>query len=77
MNFLSIQGTGAAWTFGLLLFCLAIVHLVKLAKIGLRSRKAPPPKEEKKPEEPVYYIVERKKKRTKPEYSEPRRISFK
>lgn len=59
------------------LFCFILVHLVKLAALGLISVKKPP-EEEKKPEpkpEPVYYIVE--KKRTKKSYSNPKEIEFK
>ena len=62
------------------LVCFALVHLLKLASIGLKSlRKKPEPKPpEKKPEkkpEPVYYIVE--KKRAKRSYSAPKEIQFK
>lgn len=59
------------------LFCFILVHLVKLAYIGIRSMKKPP-EEIKKPTpqpEPVYYIVE--KKRSKKSYSEPKQIQFK
>lgn len=80
MNLLSVQGQGAIYAVLLFLFCLIVVHCVKLAYIGYRMlhRKlppAPPPKQEKSPE-PVYYIVEKKKKRTKAEYGEPKRIKF-
>lgn len=68
------------------IFSFLIVHLVKLARIGLRSMKPPEEeKEEKKDEpqqkknqvQPVYYIVEKKKKRkVQNEYSQPRKINF-
>ncbi len=81
MNLLSVQGLGFLYTACLFLFCLAVVHLVKLARIGYRTlgKKLPPekPKRQKPEKEPVYFIVERKKKRSKPEYTEPKRISFK
>lgn len=59
--------------------CFAVVHLIKLAVVGLLSMKRkkdpqPEPKPEKK-SEPVYYIVE--KKRAKKSYSKPREIEFK
>ncbi len=80
MNLLSVQGAGAAYCALLFLLCVIVVHLVKLAKLGYRTRgkRLPPepPKVEERPE-PVYYIVERKKKRARAEYSEPRRIHFK
>ncbi len=59
------------------LFCFILVHVVKLAVIGVNSLKKPQ-KEEEKPTpktEPVYYIVE--KKRTKKSYSNPKEIEFK
>ena len=79
MNLLSVQGTGAALTIALFLFCLFIVHAIKLAKIGWRTLfKKLPPQEPKKPEpKPVYFIVERKKKKAKTDYSEPKRIQCK
>ncbi len=81
MQLLSVQGTGAIATVALLLICIIVVHVGKLARIGYRTRKKKlPPEPPKTPEperEPVYYIVEKKKKRVKSEYSEPRRISFK
>lgn len=81
MNLLSVQGLGCLYTACLLLLCIAVVHLVKLARIGYRTlgKKLPPekPKKPKPEKEPVYFLVERKKKRPKPEYSEPKRISFK
>ena len=60
--------------------CFILVHLIKLAIIGIRSvRKKPePPKAEEKPApkpEPVYYIVEKKK--TRKSYSNPKEIQFK
>lgn len=67
-------------------FSFLLVHLVKLARIGLKSlTPEEDAKEEKKDEptrknnqvQPVYYIVEKKKKRkTQREYSEPRKINF-
>ena len=60
-----------------------LVHIIKLAYIGLLSvRKKPepppePPKEKPKPKpEPVYYIVEKKRAR-KSTYSDPKEIQFK
>ena len=58
------------------LFCFILVHLIKLAYLGLQSMKKPPEKEKPAPKpEPVYYIVE--KKRTKKSYSNPKEIEFK
>ncbi len=60
------------------LFCFILVHLIKLAYIGIKSLKKPAVAEEKKPApkpEPVYYIVE--KKRSKKTYSDPKEIKFK
>ena len=59
------------------LFCFILVHLIKLAYLGLQSMKKPPEKEKPAPPkvEPVYYIVE--KKRTKKSYSNPKEIEFK
>ena len=63
--------------------CFILVHIIKLAYIGLKSvRKKPepppaPPKEKPQPKpEPVYYIVEKKRSR-KSTYSEPKEIQFK
>ena len=60
-----------------------LVHLIKLAYIGLMSLKKkpepPPQPKREKPEpkpEPVYYIVEKKRSR-KSSYSEPKEIKFK
>ena len=69
--------TGLLYLFLTFLFCFILVHLIKLAYIGIVSVKKPP-EPEKKPEpkpEPVYYIVE--KKRTKKSYSNPKEIEFK
>lgn len=58
--------------------CFILVHLIKLAILGIRSarRKPDPPKAEEKPApEPVYYIVEKKK--TRKSYSDPKEIQFK
>ena len=68
---------GILYLFLTFLFCFILVHMVKLAFIGMRSLKKPQKAEEKpapKPE-PVYYIVE--KKRTKKSYSNPKEIEFK
>ena len=72
---------GILYLFLTYLFCFILVHVVKLAYIGIKSLKkpAPPPAEEKKPTpkpEPVYYIVE-KKRAKKSTYSEPKEIKFK
>ncbi len=57
------------------LFCFILVHLIKLAYMGLQSTKKPPEKQKPTPKpEPVYYIVE--KKRTKRTYSDPKEIQF-
>ena len=69
---------GVLYLFLTFLFCFILVHLVKLAYLGILSLKKPP-EPEKKPEkkpEPVYYIVERKRAR-KSSYSEPKEIQFK
>ncbi len=70
--------TGILYLFLTFLFCFILVHLIKLAYIGIRSLKKPP-EEPKKPTppktEPVYYIVERKRAR-KANYSEPKEIKF-
>lgn len=68
---------GILYLFLTFLFCFILVHLIKLAYLGICSLKKPP-EEEKKPTpktEPVYYIVE--KKRTKKTYSNPKEIEFK
>jgi len=71
--------TGILYLFLTFLFCFILVHLIKLAYIGIRSLKKPP-EEQKKPTppktEPVYYIVEKKRAR-KSTYSEPKEIQFK
>ncbi len=81
MNLLSVQGTGAIYTVLTFLICIVVVHVLRLARIGYRTRAKKLPPEEPKPSppepEPVYYIVEKKKKRAKAEYSDPKRISFK
>ncbi len=81
MLLLSVQGRGAVYTLCLLLICIILVHGIRLARIGYRSlgKKMPPekPKPPEKKPEPVYYIVEKRKKRSKAEYSDPKRISFK
>lgn len=76
MNYNTVMFMGLLYLFLTFLFCFILVHLVKLAYLGIRSVKKP--EEEKKPEpksEPVYYIVE--KKRTKKHYSDPQEIEFK
>lgn len=57
--------------------CFILVHIIKLAYVGLISmkKKPEPPKEKPVKTEPVYYIVE--KKRTKKTYSNPKEIEFK
>lgn len=68
---------GLLYLFLTFLFCFILVHLIKLAYLGIISLKKPP-EPEKRPEpkpEPVYYIVE--KKRTKKSYSNPKEIEFK
>lgn len=74
---------GLLYLFLTFIVCFILVHLIKLAYIGLLStRKKPepppaPPKEKPQPKpEPVYYIVE-KKKMKKSTYSEPKEIQFK
>ena len=55
---------GILYLFLTFLFCFILVHLIKLAYIGIKSLKKPAVAEEKKPApkpEPVYYIVERKR----------------
>ena len=69
---------GILYLFFTFLFCFILVHLIKLAYIGIKSLKKPAVAEEKKPApkpEPVYYIVE--KKRSKKTYSDPKEIKFK
>ena len=60
------------------LFCFILVHLIKLAYLGVSSIKKPPKAEEKPTpkKEPVYYIVE-KKRAKKANYSDPKEIEFK
>lgn len=74
---------GLLYLFLTFIVCFILVHLIKLAYIGLLStRKKEPPPEPKpveKPQpkpEPVYYIVE-KKRAKKSTYSEPKEIKFK
>ena len=69
---------GILYLFLTFLFCFILVHLIKLAYIGIKSLKKPAVAEEKKPApkpEPVYYIGE--KKRSKKTYSDPKEIKFK
>ena len=71
---------GILYLFLTFVICFILVHLIKLAYMGLTSarKKSEPPPPEKKPEpkaEPVYYIVE--KKRAKKSYSKPKEIQFK
>ena len=73
---------GLLYLFIIFIVCFAVVHIFKLAMVGLKSLKPKPapPKEEPKEKqpakpEPVYYIVE--KKRSKRTYGEPKEISFK
>lgn len=60
------------------LFCFILVHIIKLAYIGIKSlNKAPEEiKKPAPPPEPVYYIVEKKRAR-KASYSEPKEFKFK
>ena len=69
---------GILYLFLTFLVCFILVHLLKLAFIGITSLKKPPVEKEKPtpPKEPVYYIVE-KKRAKKANYSEPKEIQFK
>lgn len=72
---------GILYLFLTFVVCFILVHLIKLAYIGLLStkKKPEPPKEKVAPPpkpEPVYYIVEKKRSR-KSTYSEPKEIRFK
>jgi len=75
----AVMFMGILYLFLTFLICFILVHVVKLAVIGIKSlKKQPEPKPEKtepKPE-PVYYIVEKKRAR-KANYSEPKEIKFK
>ena len=77
MNLLSVQGRGAIFTLCIFFFCVIIVHIAKLARIGWRAFKKREPKKQKEPEppEPFYYIVENKKN-TAPQYKKPRKFKF-
>ena len=73
---------GILYLFLTFVICFILVHLVKLAYMGLVSvKKKPEPPEEKEKEkpqpkpEPIYYIVE--KKRARKTYSNPKEIQFK
>ena len=68
---------GILYLFLTFFFCFILVHVVKLAFLGMNSLKKPPRVEEKPTPkvEPIYYIVE--KKRTKKSYSNPKEIEFK
>lgn len=68
---------GILYLFLTFAICFILVHVAKLAMLGIKSLKKPP-EIEKEPEpkpEPVYYIVERK--RTKKSYSNPKEFEFK
>ena len=69
---------GILYLFLTFLLCFILVHVVKLAYIGIKSlKKQPEPEKKPTPEkEPVYYIVEKKRAR-KATYSEPKKIEFK
>ena len=72
---------GILYLFLTFVVCFILVHVIKLAYIGLVSlkKKREPPPEPPKPQpkpEPVYYIVE-KKRAKKSTYSEPKEIRFK
>ena len=69
---------GLLYLFLTFAICFILVHVLRLAYLGLKGLKKEPPKEKEKPTpkpEPVYYIVE--KKRSRKSYSEPREINFK
>lgn len=72
---------GLVYLIVIFIVCFAVVHIFKLAIVGLNSLKhkpEQPKKNEEKPapeSKPVYYIVE--KKRSKRSYGQPREISFK
>lgn len=77
---------GILYLFLTFVVCFILVHVIKLAYIGLISLKkkpeqtntekpAPPPERKQEPE-PVYYIVEKKRSR-KSTYSAPQEIEFK
>lgn len=73
---------GLLYLFLTFIVCFILVHIIKLAYIGLKSvrkKPEPPPAPKEKPQpkpEPVYYIVEKKRAR-KSTYSEPKEIKFK
>ena len=76
---------GVLYLFLTFIVCFILVHVIKLAYIGLLSlkKKPEPPKEKEKEKEkpapkpqPVYYIVE-KKRTKKTVYSNPKEIEFK
>ena len=74
---------GLLYLFLTFIVCFILVHIIKLAYIGLisvRKKPEPPPEpKQEKPQpkpEPVYYIVEKKRAR-KSTYSEPKEIKFK
>lgn len=75
---------GILYLFLTFVVCFILVHLIKLAYIGLlstRKKPQPPPQTEEKPKtlpkpEPVYYIVEKKRSK-KTTYSDPKEIKFK
>lgn len=76
---------GVLYLFLTFIVCFILVHVIKLAYIGLLSlKKKPEPPKEKEPEkakpapkpQPVYYIVE-KKRTKKTAYSDPKEIEFK
>lgn len=76
---------GVLYLFLTFIVCFILVHVIKLAYIGLLSlkKKPEPPKEKEKEKEkpapkpqPVYYIVE-KKRTKKTAYSDPKEIEFK
>ena len=73
---------GLLYLFLTFIVCFILVHIIKLAYIGLKSvrkKPEPPPAPKEKPQpkpEPVYYIVE-KKRAKKSTYSEPKEIKFK
>lgn len=71
---------GVLYLFLTFAVCFILVHILKLAFVGLKSfmrkpQKSEPEPEKKKEPQPVYYLVE--KRRARKNYSEPREIEFK
>ncbi len=76
-----MEAIGILYLFILFAACFVVVHMVKLAWMGLKSsrrkpeKKPEPEKKEQPKPQPVYYIVEKKRAR-KANYSSPREIKF-